>query len=71
MGCPVCGEGGEYFQATPRAEVLHFAARAVWAIHRLRQALEALGKYDAAAVASFLVREIEDVTADTKPGNDA
>lgn len=71
MACPVCSEGGEYFQATPKAEVSHFAARAVWSLHRLRQALEAAGKRDRASVAGALVREIEEMMDETRPGEDA
>ncbi len=71
MSCPVCGEGGEYFQATPKAEASHFAARAIWAIHRMRQALEAMGKFDRSRLASALVREIEELREETKPPHDA
>lgn len=40
LTCPVCGESGDEYRGTPKAEQRHFFARAVWSLHRVRQALE-------------------------------
>lgn len=70
MACPVCGEAGEFVNATPLAESHHFLARAVWAMHRLRLALTALDRTDRARIVSALIRELEALTEDTNPGDD-
>jgi hypothetical protein len=71
MACPTCGEAGEYVNATPLAECRHFFARTLWAMHRLRLALHGLGRSDRAAIVSALIREVEALTEDTSPGEDA
>lgn len=69
MSCLVCSEGGEYFRATPKAEAEHFTARAYWALHRARQAREALGEHAKAALLGALTKELESITEETQPND--
>lgn len=71
MACPTCGDGGEYYRATPLAEARHFAARVVWALHRMRQALDALGRFDRAREVGALISLLEGMREDTNPGFDS
>lgn len=71
MACPTCGEGGEYFRATALAERRHFFSRALWAMHRWRQALEALRETEQAREASALILIFEQMKEGDEPGGDA
>ncbi len=67
--CIVCGEEGANFRGTPRAERLVYYHRALWNLHKLRQALMP----DSHAVAdevSDVIRRLEavsDVLLDLDP----
>ncbi len=47
LRCRHCGrlipsqDYGDYFQGNPKDEARHFLARAIWSLHKSRQALEA------------------------------
>jgi hypothetical protein len=55
----VCGEDGQYFGAKPRVEQLHFTHRALWDLHRLRQALERGGLHTLALVLSDVITKVD------------
>lgn len=67
----MCGAGGEYYNATAQAEVYHFTARAIWALHRLRIALCAMDRTDRGSAVSALIHELESLMEDTNPGTDS
>jgi hypothetical protein len=71
LACPTCTEDGEYYAGSPRAEVRHFGARSLWALHRLRRALAALGRADRTHHVSCLIRDLESIAEETNPKEDS
>lgn len=59
MRCPTCGTEGDDYGGPPRAEQYHFYARALWSLHKLRQALEAQRLSNLAAGVSAAIRYVE------------
>lgn len=62
-GCPTCGVEGEYFEGPPRAERDHFIARALWDLHRARQAQDKLtsGSADLSDEFSEVCRKLDEI----------
>lgn len=65
--CPLCGAGGDYFQDSPRAEEIHYTARALWALHKHRQALRKQGRDFEADGVSRVIRNYEEILEITHP----
>lgn len=60
--CPTCGESGDHFAGTPRQEAEHYGKRALWALHKLRQALSRRGdKAGLPDVASSIINDTEEL----------
>lgn len=60
MTCPTCGEDGSYYVGPPHVETLHFLARTIWDLHRLRLALKTDGRFDLASEVSDIINRFED-----------
>lgn len=67
--CWKCNSEGEQYPGPPRAAASYFLASAIWALHKARQALDALGRRDRANLTSALTREVEALTEDTDTGS--
>ena len=55
--CPTCGEKGDQFSGTARGAQAHFMARAIWQLHKLRQASTG----ELAAFVSRLIDDLEEI----------
>jgi hypothetical protein len=60
--CPTCHEDGQYVTCrSARVEQLHFVQRALWDLHRLRQALQEERRDVLAGTVSVLIREADTI----------
>jgi hypothetical protein len=57
--CPTCGTPGDYLTGEPRAERIHYFARCLWSLHKLRQNLQASDSTTLAEEASDIIHRID------------
>jgi hypothetical protein len=57
--CPTCSEAGAEYVGTPIAETDHFLARALWDLHKTRQAVNARGYREMSLLLSEQIRSLE------------
>ena len=58
--CPTCGGDGDQYMGTARGAVRHFMHRAIWQLHKLRQAADAMGAKEMSSYVSAKLKELED-----------
>lgn len=71
MACEHCAGEGRHYPGPPRAAVSFWRASIIWSFHQLRLVFEKLGRSDRALYLSVLIRDFEEMTNDTNPGNDS